>query len=194
MYKVRCTEVTFSANRWEDVILRFDVLKEDAETYKEHLVRREDVTLPFYSVEVYTDRKTGETKERRHSCMVQGDFSKTFRHAITTKAMRHFYPGEIDIFLKMTEVALKICGTHELAQCATPDEFLDNVKYLLNLREEALKEHAGSNGKSLLKTIYAWQLYRSIIEVFDRWAREVKLAEPEEDDEIDDIDKTENEE
>lgn len=182
MYKVLCTEVTFSENRWEDVILRFDIIKED-KSGKEHIVRKEEVSLPFYTIEEVKDRKTGEVKIRRHSCMTKGDFNRGFRHAITTKAMLHFFPGDMDIFLRMTDIALKICGTHELVECATPDEFLDYVYHLSRLREEALRQNAKKDGKCMVRTLYAWSLYRSIIEVFDGWAKEVKIAEEEEEEE-----------
>ena len=188
MLKIRCTEVTFSPNKWEDVILRFDVLKEDAETFKEHIVRQEEIRMPFFTYTEVLDRKTGETKTMKHSCMSSGDFTATFRHAITAKAMGHFYPGVLDIFIRMTTIALRICGTHELAQLASPDEFLDAVKSLEALRSEAMLQRCNSKGKALLKTVYAWQLYRSIVEVFDAWTRELKEAPAFDEDEEDETD------
>lgn len=182
MLKYICTEVTFSPDKWANVILRFDVIKEDKETFEEKVIRREEVTMPFYTFETVRDKKTGEEKVLRHGCMQAGDFTKGFRHAITCKALATFFPGELTGILRMTDIAMKICGTHELVALASVDDFLERVEKLSALLKEVKTQNCKSSGRATLKTLYAWLCLRSIVEVFDAFTRDVAVLDEDNED------------
>lgn len=182
MLKYICTEVTFSPDKWEKVILRFDVIKRDKNTDKEIVLRIEEVAMPFYTYKTIKDKKTGEERTRKSGCMSAGDFTNAFRHAITCKALATFYPGELTHVLRMTDIALKICGTRQLVNLPSMAEFFSEAEKFVTALEAAKKKNQKANGAPALKTAYAWICLRSIVEVFDAFTRSATIPDDDEED------------